>query len=53
MTEVHTYYLSTAENELGVVIAYSESGICRLKLWFYTYAASLYEGYLESYLRLF
>lgn len=27
MTEVHTYYLSTAENELGVVIAYSESGV--------------------------
>jgi len=27
MTELHTYYLSTAENELGVVIAYSESGV--------------------------
>ncbi|PNF21523.1 Exosome complex component CSL4, partial [Cryptotermes secundus] len=27
LTEVHTYHLSTAENELGVVIAYSESGV--------------------------
>ncbi|XP_069695772.1 exosome complex component CSL4 isoform X2 [Periplaneta americana] len=26
MTEVHTYQLTTAENELGVVIAHSESG---------------------------
>lgn len=26
MTEVHTYQLSTAENELGVVIAHSEEG---------------------------
>lgn len=27
MTEAHTYQLSTAENELGVVIAHSEEGI--------------------------
>ncbi|XP_065222876.1 exosome complex component CSL4 [Planococcus citri] len=27
MTEIHSYHLSTAENELGVVIAYSEAGI--------------------------
>lgn len=26
MTEAHTYHLSTAENELGVVIAHSEEG---------------------------
>jgi exosome complex component CSL4 len=26
MTEAHTYQLSTAENELGVVIAHSEEG---------------------------
>lgn len=26
MTEVHTYQLSTAENELGVVIAHSDEG---------------------------
>lgn len=26
MTEGHTYQLSTAENELGVVIAHSEEG---------------------------
>lgn len=26
MTEAHTYQLSTAENELGVVIAHSEAG---------------------------
>ena len=26
LTEVHTYQLSTAENELGVVIAHSEAG---------------------------
>ncbi|KDR22735.1 3'-5' exoribonuclease CSL4-like protein, partial [Zootermopsis nevadensis] len=26
VTEVHTYHLSTAENELGVVMAYSDSG---------------------------
>ncbi|EFN82797.1 3'-5' exoribonuclease CSL4-like protein [Harpegnathos saltator] len=27
MTEAHTYQLSTAENELGVVIAHSEEGV--------------------------
>lgn len=27
MTEPHTYQLSTAENELGVVSAYSEAGV--------------------------
>ncbi|XP_043268141.1 exosome complex component CSL4 [Venturia canescens] len=27
MTEAHTYQLSTAENELGVVVAHSEDGI--------------------------
>jgi len=27
MTEAHTYQLSTAENELGVVVAHSEEGI--------------------------
>lgn len=27
MTEAHNYQLSTAENELGVVIALSEEGI--------------------------
>lgn len=27
MTEAHTYQLSTAENELGVVIAHSEEGM--------------------------
>ncbi|XP_046476038.1 exosome complex component CSL4 isoform X2 [Neodiprion pinetum] len=27
LTEVHTYQLSTAENELGVVIAHSEEGV--------------------------
>lgn len=26
MTEMHTYQLSTAENELGVVIAHSDEG---------------------------
>lgn len=26
MTEIHTYQLSTAENELGVVIAHSDEG---------------------------
>lgn len=26
MTEIHSYQLSTAENELGVVIAHSEAG---------------------------
>lgn len=26
MTEAHTYHLSTAENELGVVIAHSDEG---------------------------
>lgn len=26
MTEARTYHLSTAENELGVVIAHSEEG---------------------------
>lgn len=29
VTEVHTYHLSTAENELGVVMAYSDSGTGR------------------------
>lgn len=27
MTEAHTYSLSTAENELGVVVAHSEEGM--------------------------
>lgn len=26
MTEIHTYQLNTAENELGVVIAHSDEG---------------------------
>lgn len=36
MTEVHSYQLTTAENELGVVIAHSDAGLsqyfinCRL-----------------------
>ncbi|XP_032675376.1 exosome complex component CSL4 [Odontomachus brunneus] len=32
MTEAHTYQLSTAENELGVVIAYSEEGIVMIPI---------------------
>lgn len=32
MTEAHTYQLSTAENELGVVIAHSEEGSFFLSL---------------------
>ena len=32
MTEAHTYQLSTAENELGVVIAHSEEGNPRNKV---------------------
>jgi len=30
MTEAHTFKLTTAENELGVVIACSEYGMCLL-----------------------
>lgn len=33
MTEAHTYSLSTAENELGVVVAHSEEGIFYLNLY--------------------
>ncbi|KAK2586298.1 hypothetical protein KPH14_001548 [Odynerus spinipes] len=32
MTEAHTYQLSTAENELGVVIAHSEEGVAMIPI---------------------
>ncbi|KAJ8680443.1 hypothetical protein QAD02_016230 [Eretmocerus hayati] len=32
MTEAHTYQLSTAENELGVVIAHSEGGVAMVPI---------------------
>lgn len=32
MTEAHTYYLSTSENELGVVIAHSEEGVAMIPI---------------------
>lgn len=32
MTEAHTYQLSTAENELGVVIAHSEEGVAMVPI---------------------
>ncbi|XP_043501726.1 exosome complex component CSL4 [Polistes fuscatus] len=32
MTEAHTYHLSTAENELGVVIAHSEEGVAMIPI---------------------
>lgn len=35
MTEPHVYQLSTAENELGVVIALSEEGKKIIKNYFY------------------
>lgn len=35
MTEAHVYQLSTAENELGVVIAHSEEG--KIKKYTSTY----------------
>jgi len=34
MTEAHTFKLTTAENELGVVIACSEYGRCSLTYGF-------------------
>lgn len=37
MTEAHTYQLSTAENELGVVIAHSEEGKNMCIYIIYTY----------------
>ncbi|XP_012527590.1 exosome complex component CSL4 [Monomorium pharaonis] len=32
MTEIHTYQLSTAENELGVVIAHSDEGVAMVPI---------------------
>lgn len=32
MTEAHTYQLSTAENELGVVLAHSEDGVAMIPI---------------------
>uniref|UniRef100_A0A6V7KDH9 Uncharacterized protein n=1 Tax=Bracon brevicornis TaxID=1563983 RepID=A0A6V7KDH9_9HYME len=35
MTEPHTYTLSTAENELGVVVAHSDEGLYTLHYFIY------------------
>lgn len=32
LTEAHTYQLSTAENELGVVIAHSDAGVAMVPI---------------------
>lgn len=44
MTEAHTYSLSTAENELGVVVAHSQEGQRKL-LTKYCIINLLYDGW--------
>lgn len=42
MTDIHTYQLSTAENELGVVIAHGEAGINFILSFYFYYRPKLH-----------